>query len=614
MPEPDAVVEIGCNQTSFSPLREEIETASDLELDSVDLASKLTSKRFLMLAVILLAFAAFANSISGEFVHDDLQQIGVNPLLGHWDGSTIKRLFTQDLWAAIRVGQAEGQVDSLYYRPLFGLFFMTGHVVAGRNPALWHMLAVLLHAFAAALVFIVLEKSLAMTSSFEIGARRLLAAFAAAVFAVHPAQSESVAWISGAVNPLSAIFTLSAFYCYLLSREPGAESRRQFAAFAAAILLFAMAVLTKESSLALLPIIISYELFILNRELEFSGRIRLAILKAYPYAIIAGGYVALRHSILKLLVGRYRNANFPDDALITPLDNLRTLPALLLGYLKLALIPFDLSLIYDLQYVRSFAAITFWAPLCLLIVIGGVLLLLARRMPELRIALVWMLIPLAPHLNTLVFASEEIIHDRYLYLSLLGVALFLAVLIIRLMQSRMPHPSARGLAVASAAILVLLSVLTIAQNRHWKSGEALWANAAEHAPNSRLAHMALGWVAESKQDPAGALREYEAALRINPDIVDALNNAAFVYARSGHWPEATRKFERIVSLTPNKAIAHFNLSFAYAVQRRYAEAVAEQRMAIELDPNGQRLDEWRARLTQLEKAFADSLSAPSKNS
>jgi tetratricopeptide (TPR) repeat protein len=235
-------------------------------------------------------------------------------------------------------------------------------------------------------------------------------------------------------------------------------------------------------------------------------------------------------------------------------------------------------------------------------------------MPELRVAFIWMAIPLLPHLYTLVFASEEIIHDRYLYLSLSGVALLFAVLINRLSQDRMLNFSARGLAVVSAVILISLSALTIVQNRHWKNGEALWANAAAHAPNSRLVHMALGAIAESKQDPGSALLEYKAALQVNPDIIDALNNAAFVYARSGHWQEATRNFERIVSLTPSKSIARFNLSFAYAVQRRYADAVAEQRMAIDLDPAHERADEWRARLAQLEKALADSLAASSKTS
>src|SRR6185503_8944723 len=167
----------------------------------------------------------------------------------------------------------------------------------------------------------------------------------------------------------------------------------------------------------------------------------------------------------------------------------------------------------------------------------------------------------------------------------------------------------RSIACASVLIISAMCLKTAAQNRQWLNEEALWAWSAEHAPNSRVVHLALGALAENKHDAEGAVREYEAALRINPDIIDALNNAAFVYARSGRWQEATRKFERIVSLTPDKAIAHFNLSFAYAVLKRYVEAAREQKSALDLDPTGVRAEEWRTRLDQLKQAQAQSIAA-----
>jgi tetratricopeptide (TPR) repeat protein len=228
-------------------------------------------------------------------------------------------------------------------------------------------------------------------------------------------------------------------------------------------------------------------------------------------------------------------------------------------------------------------------------------------MPEVKAALIWMVIPLLPHLNTRVFVSEDIIHDRYLYISLLGFGLLVAALIIRAAKSRRLPFAGFSIVYLPAVVLTILLGSTILQNKQWHDEETLWAKSVAQAPNSRVVHISLGILAEARQDYKGALQEYERALEINPDVIDALNNAAFIYARHmGQWPQATRNFERIVSLTPDKAGAHFNLSFAYAVQKRYADAEREQRAAIELDPQGARADEWRNRLRQLEKARAGS--------
>ncbi|HST24341.1 MAG TPA: tetratricopeptide repeat protein, partial [Blastocatellia bacterium] len=246
-------------------------------------------------------------------------------------------------------------------------------------------------------------------------------------------------------------------------------------------------------------------------------------------------------------------------------------------------------------------------PLGIVTAVAAAIILLCRRMPEVKAALIWMVIPLLPHLNTRVFVSEELIHDRYLYISLLGFGLLVAALIIRAIRSgRLPF-AGYSMAYLPVMVLVVLLVSTILQNKQWHDEETLWARSAAYAPNSRLVHISLGIVAETKGDYQGALQEYERVLEINPDVIDALNNAAFIYARHmGQWPQATRYFEHIVSLTPDKPMAHFNLSFAYAVQKRYEDAAREQRAAIELAPNEPRADEWRKRLKQLERADAES--------
>jgi tetratricopeptide (TPR) repeat protein len=213
-------------------------------------------------------------------------------------------------------------------------------------------------------------------------------------------------------------------------------------------------------------------------------------------------------------------------------------------------------------------------------VAGSSLLWWGRRTPEIRIAAIWMLLPLLPHLNTRVFTSEEIVHDRYLYLSMVGVGLLLSV-VAQKAAERLRLSSIGRLSIASV-ILIVLCAATISQNAQWQNESTLWRYAAAHAPNSRVSRMALGILAESRKDYENAVEEYGAALRINPDILDALNNQAFAYAHLGRWNEATANFERIVELMPNKAGAHMNLSVAYSMQKRLADAEREKQKAIEL--------------------------------
>ncbi len=559
--------------------------------------------------LVLLVFVAFGNSLTGAFVHDDLRIVQTNPLFGHWDRATISRPFKYDIWTALSSNNGDGEIDSYYYRPMFALFLMAGYEVAGRSPMRWHLILLLLHAAAGVLMFLVMDKSLAEATKLADKSRRPVAALAAGIFLVHPVQSESVAWIAGVVNPLSTIFLLGALYFFLTYRE---KARRPLVRMAAALVLFAMAALSKESTLVLVLIVAAYELFIFNRGAGLFTRMRTAAIQGAPYVLVAAAYLAVRYNVLGVLSGRHRNLNFSDDFGLTVSDSLRTLPALLIGYMKLALLPVDLSFMYDFGYVRSFGLLSFWMPLVILLAVVGLLVYGAKQMPEIRLAAIWMTVPLLPHFSILVFTSDELIHDRYLYLPMVGIGLLLAILIARAVQFARAPLAARNMVLASAVVLSVLGAGAIAQNRKWRNEDSLWLSAAAHAPNSRTVHVALGYQAEQKKDLPGALREYEAALRIYPDMIDALNNAAFVHARLGHWDQASRNFERIVELTPKKAIAHFNLSFAYATQKRYEDAAREQALAIDLDPSGPRASEWRARLAQIEKTVA--ATAPVKQS
>jgi Tfp pilus assembly protein PilF len=393
---------------------------------------------------------------------------------------------------------------------------------------------------------------------------------------------------------------LGAFMCYLAYRRTAAAS-----ALIGAALLFLIATFTKEQTLVLPIIILACEslAFRTQETAKPSQRGRIVLITMMGVVIV---YLAARYAAIGTLLGRNQNLNFPDDASLTLADQLRTLPALLFQYCKLLVYPADLSLMYAFGYVRKLGLTDFWFPLIAVSGIATLLIYGARRSKTAAIGAVWLVIPLLPHLNTRAFVSDEIIHDRYLYGSLIGVGIVTAFVVWRVSAQSAIRASLAGL------VLLALAILTVNQNRQWKSDESLWTRAAQTAPDSRLVHLALAGLAEKRHQPATALAEYEIVLKAHPDVIDALNDSGLLSGRTGRWPEAAQKFERIVELTPDKAIAHFNLSFVYAVQKRYADAAREQRTAIELDPNAPLADEWRSRLAQIEKAIAAPSTSNSK--
>lgn len=565
----------------FSKPAQNNELSATVESSSVDRTSRaaslrlrLSSRGTIILGLVLLVLAVYATSLTGAFIYDDHRVVQDSPLLGHWNSSTLKTIFTRDYWAAYHTGSDGPQSESLYYRPVLHLYEMGVYSLAGKNVFIWHLFSVLLHALATVLVMLVLHRSLEAAGIAE-KHRLFLSAFAAGIFAVHPVQGEAVAWVAAFANPLVAVFSLGSFYCYLRYRQ----SSHQWLLIVSSLLLGA-ALFTKEVAVTMVFVVIAYELFIFHREASWLGRIRKMLPAVLPLTVVTLAYLAVRFGVLRAVVGRETNMNFPEDVSLVPVDNLRTLPALLMAYLRLAASPFNHSMMYDFGHVRSFGFTSFWLPLGFLLVAASLLVYASRRRRELCFASFWMIVPLLPHLNSNVFPGEEILHDRYLYLPMVGIALLLAMVMLK--ATSFLQLSGKGLATISLLTLIALGLSTAAENMQWRNDGVLWTHAAAYAPNSRIVHITLGHLAESRGDYDVALEEYDAARRVNPDTIDALNNAAFVLARQGRWPEATMNFERIVSLTPNKAVAHFNLSIAYGAQQRFGEAERERRAAASL--------------------------------
>src|SRR5437868_2198729 len=359
-----------------APSHERI-SAPPIHIEPITLSStwpaRLSAPGFHVLFLCLLVILTFANSLYGGFVYDDHRVVLKNPLLGHWDWATWRIILTHDYWAAYNPDMLGGNIDSLFYRPLYHLSHMLTYAVAGKNPFLWHLISVLAHAGAAVMAYLTIDRTLAMTSQLVTAERRWVSLLAAAIFAVHPVQSETVAWVSAVGNSLMAIGFFGAFLCYLHYR-----SSRRWPWLIASLGLFMLAALMKETTITLPLLVGAFELFVANQDDRAGARLKRAVVAVLPFACATLVYFVIRYSVLHVLFGEFTNGNFPDDALLTMGDRARTLPLLLAHYAGLVFAPFNLSMMYDVGMVRAATLSSFWLPLASVGLLCAVGILIAR--------------------------------------------------------------------------------------------------------------------------------------------------------------------------------------------------------------------------------------------
>lgn len=435
-----------------------------------------------LLAVVLAAYAA---SLGGRFVWDDVSLVRDNPALADWRGLPL--LFEKDLGAITGAEPEDGKGS--YWRPLTLLSFFVDARFWGGNPFGFHLTNVLLHALVALLLFSLLR---------ELGASPAAAALGASLHALHPALTESVAWISGRTDVLVAILFLAAARVYL--RE---------GPVLVVTALYVLAVFAKETALAIPAALLGLDAAF-GRPRPLASRLA----RLVPLGAAAAAYFGVRF----LVVGSF----FPESG-----------PHLDLG--PRVLVPFRLAAAYFAKALFPVSPNAEWEPdpagpfsgadaLALAAALAALGFALARRrrgaaalpgplVAALGVAAAFLL----PALG--IVPLPESAAERFLYLPLLGVP-FLALL----SRPRFAMPAAgvaalSFLAVTAARVPAWSDPLTLFADSAAKSGDhprALFNLANEHHRQGVSAHAA--------GDVETARRHYDEALALY-SRVDQLGGA-----------------------------------------------------------------------------------------
>ena len=491
-----------------------------------------------VLIPVVLALITSVNTLWNYWASDDLEQVLNNGFIKHI--SNIPAAFTSSVWS-FTSADVVFTVDP-YFRPIFSTLFTLNYALFGNTPVGWHLINILIHAAVTLLVYAVCK---------EVTDRNWLAAITASLFAVHPAHAESVAWVSGVTDPLMTLFLLPSFYFYLRYRKRGA-----WYFFGVALVFFFLALLGKETAIALPAVVLYCELFHFRGEFTFSQRAvrasKLLGLFIVPIAI----YVLMRYQALgsPLLSAQPRYPLIPS---------LLTIPLATLKYLRLMILPWGYNYQHYTDFVETAASASFLGPLVLLICAA---LIIARlRSRELTFAAVWFVALLSPALAALrQFEPAYLLQERYLYAPSIGVCLAIALGIEWLASSNWLRSRGRIVAGVLAVLLVCVwGAVFIRQNRVWDDTVSVYRNSVAQTPAAPLAHVSLARSYYDSGRPRQAEAEARAALALDPHCAPAYLTVSYIARISGKLDKACDYLEEGILAVPEGTMTRHDVATMY---------------------------------------------------
>ncbi len=551
----------------------------------------------------LLAFCCFVNTLEYGFVYDDFYHVvKAGSVFDDWSIANLKRLLTTDFWSFLTQNLSdEEQKKSVYYRPFLLLCLMANYAYAGATAWKWHITAILLHVVATSFAYqLLLTTLLRIKSAVSEKQAHWLTLIATIVFAVHPLQSESVAWISAYANALMAIIIFSSLLAYLKARSQINNNQRIFLLLLS-VLLYSLALLTKETGMLTALLLFCYELILLKEELSWRKHLTRAFILGLPFLFVTLLYFFLRFKFLGAINSEVFSIDFPEFSNITQETQLFTLPIIIFSYLKNIIFPVSLSPFYPVAHVFQPNLENFYLPLLLLLVIAIFLIIVIWRNLIARLGFIWLFVALLPTLNISAFTPEDLMHDRYLYFSLLGAGLLLAegfrtlnsyLITKENKESNIKisfWPLRPSLTVVLAVLLIVMMASAIKQNHIWESEWSFWLAAQEGFPNSCIANKELARLSFAENLEDQAINYYEQAKNTCPYSINVLQKLGLLYARRGDFKQAEAGLQKVIQISPHPNItsnAYYSLAIVYRLKKDKEQAIKSYQKAIEFNPTG----------------------------
>jgi Flp pilus assembly protein TadD len=467
--------------------------------------------------------------------------------------------------------------NQLYWHPLTWFSHMLDCQLYQLNPGMHHSTNLLLHIANSLLLFLGLRR---MTGALW------RSAFVAALFALHPINVDSVAWVAARKNLLSTLFWMLNIIAYTYySERPG------FLRYMLTLSVFALGLLAKPMVVTLPFVLLLLDYWPLRR-LRF-GHLRgndnekakksvdagrrsrpfYLVVEKVPFLALSGGSVYL--SCLSLE---------PWGSIISAESvpmKLRISNALVsyVSYIGKMIWPHNLAVFYPPPHMLPMLKVAIAA--LILASISVLVVLALRRFPYLVVGWLWYVGTLVPVIGFVQWGLWPAMADRWAYIPLIGLSIIIAWGATDLVARWRCRSLA--LSVSAGVALSALVISTYTQLQHWQNSITLFQHALNVTTDNWLAHGNLGNALARQGKSHEAIAHFSAALRIKPYDADVHNNMGNALAAQEKLHEAIDHFSAALRIDPHHAGVHYNLGNALARQGRLDEAIDHFSEAVRIN-------------------------------
>jgi tetratricopeptide (TPR) repeat protein len=514
----------------------------------------------LPLALVVTAAAHWPALSSPTILFDDDQYLTGNHLVQHPTWASAGRFLAEVL---------EPSTVGGYYQPLAMISIMLDYPRAGRPDNLrpFHETSLALHVANTGLVILLLHALFGSPWA---------AVIAGLIFGLHPMNVESIPWVAERKTLLAAFFALAGLGVWVRYARAGNR-----AAYAGALLLFALALLSKPTTTPFPVLLLLLDVWPLRRLLPprgvpapSAGRVLLEKAPFFALAVV---------SAVVTVVSQHRTAEVvrPDE--YPPYAIPLVLCHNIVFYLYKLVWPAHLSGFYEIPQPFGLSQ-----PPVMIGLVGTILLLAAlgaslRRTRAWATGWLFFFAAIFPTMGVIGFTAA-IAADRFVYLPMIGLLLPIADLVARWDRAG-PRPPARRAALALAVIVPgLLAFRTRAYLGLWQNCEGFYRHMLATTPDSSSVLMGLGHELQKQKRFPEALDAFRQAVLHDPGLPQARVNLGFALEKLGRNAEAMAQYEEAVRLKPGLAEAHNFLANMLFSAGRAEDALRHYEESIRLKP------------------------------